>query len=114
MQIYLKFMMALIRDRYFDLTFGKFNSLFSVCEYAFPLIDRDTKIKEALSTLTDYEPKGELLFAADGNFSKWDKKKLALMWTCGMSARCIKLVPADGYVGLNRLGEIFTEIKRII
>ena len=96
------------RERIFDLSFGLFHSLYSVCAHSFSQSNRDDLVREALKTL-DYEPKGELVFVNEGNFGKWENRKIANLWTSGTNARCAVLIPSTKYQGLNLLAELFLE-----
>ena len=100
------------RNRVFELTFGVFHSLFAVCEYAFSQTNRDCLVKEALIILRkEYEPEGELVFVKEGNFGKWEYRKMANLWTCGAKARCASMIPCTKYPGLNALAELFLEVE---
>ena len=95
----------------FQLDGIQYETLEKVCTEAMKLDDPSILVMEALRTLPEYTPVGELVFVIGGEFTKRNCKTThCYHWTSGMVERAVPLVDAEKYPGLNRLAEMWSKI----
>ena len=95
----------------FDINGIQYETLEKVCTAAMKLDDPRVLVMEALRTLPEYTPIGELIFVIGGEMNKRNYQKThCYYWTSGMVERAVALVDKEKYPGLNRLAEMWYEI----